>query len=209
MHLAADEEHVLWLALAAAQSQLGRLDERVKARALAIIDGGLGLELWEEAGATELAKRKPALAKLRDKLVGPQPARKTVKRPWRDVTDLRAGDVLSFGDGDSLQLLRVLRVDDARIGAAPIIGWLDWHGSRVPSDRRLRRLKVRLQDRVGPPRPDTYRVARHKRRDPDWTSLGFTLVAHVEPREEDAEAAPWSYTAWSGFVAILEQERKL
>lgn len=41
----ADEGHVLWLALAAAQHQVGRLDEDVKQRALAIIDSGRGLEL--------------------------------------------------------------------------------------------------------------------------------------------------------------------
>ncbi len=32
-HLDADEEHVLWLAPAATQSRLGRLDEEVKTRA--------------------------------------------------------------------------------------------------------------------------------------------------------------------------------
>ena len=205
-HLADDEKHVLWLALAATQSQLGRLDDQVKAKAIDVIDTGVGLELWEDAGAPQLAKRKAALAKLRDKLSGPQPVRKTVRRPWRDVTDLSAGDVLSFPPGDSLRLLRVLRVDDDRIGAAPIIGWLDSAGSRVPSERKLRRLKIRMQSHVGPTRPDTYRVARHKKKDPDWTSLGFNLVAHLEPRAEDADAQAWSYTEWTGFAAILERE---
>jgi hypothetical protein len=45
-----DEEHLLWLAPAAAQAQVGRLDEHVRARALEVIDGGGGLEEWEPAG---------------------------------------------------------------------------------------------------------------------------------------------------------------
>jgi hypothetical protein len=49
-HLDEDEAHVLWLALAAAQAGLGRRDDSVQDKALAIIDGGVGLELWEEAG---------------------------------------------------------------------------------------------------------------------------------------------------------------
>jgi hypothetical protein len=207
-HLGDDEDHVLWLALAAVQSQLGRLDEAVKTRALEVIDSGVGLELWEEAGTRELKKRKEALAKLRDKLTGPQVERKSVRRAWRDVTALKAGDVLSYRVGESLFLLRVLRIDDDRIGAAPIIAWLDWVGSRVPSERKLRRLKTRTRSDYGPTRAETFRVARHRKKDPDWTSLGFALVAHLPPRPQDASEQPWSYTAWTGLTAILEQNRR-
>lgn len=100
----------------------------------------------------------------------------------------------------------MLRVDDDRVGAAPILAGLDWDGSRVPPDRKLRQLKVRMQDRVGPTRPDTYRIARHRKMDPDWTSLGFTLVAHLEPLPEDGGTAAWGYTDWTGFVTLLERE---
>jgi Domain of unknown function (DUF4259) len=90
-HLDADEAHVLWLALAAAQSKLGRQGEEIKARALEVIDTERGLELWQEAGPKELRKRKNALAKLRTQLTGPQPARKAVRRPWRHETDHASG----------------------------------------------------------------------------------------------------------------------
>lgn len=43
-----DEVHVLWLALAAAQQQAGRLEDRVRDEALRIIDTGEGLEYWAE-----------------------------------------------------------------------------------------------------------------------------------------------------------------
>lgn len=50
--LDSDEEHVLWLALAAAQASLGRLDDAVKQRALDVIDHGRRLERWVEARTT-------------------------------------------------------------------------------------------------------------------------------------------------------------
>ncbi len=59
-HLDEDEAHVLWLALAAAQAQVGRLEDHVKAAALDVIDTGRGLELWEEAGPKDLpSARRP------------------------------------------------------------------------------------------------------------------------------------------------------
>lgn len=208
-HLDSDEEHVLWLALASTQSRLGRLDATVKARALEVIDSGRGLELWEEAGPSALTKRKSALAKLRDQLTGPQPARKRVIRPWRHETDLRPGDILSFTASNGLRaLLRVARVDEQRIGAAPILEWLDWNDESLPRDRRLRRLNVRTRrgQAGGPARPATFLVARYRKKDPDWHDYPFILAAQVPPRSGDELAQPWSYLAWEGMVALLERE---
>jgi hypothetical protein len=81
-----DEQHLLWLALAAAQSQVGRLRSDVRERALEIIDEGIGLELWEEAGPQALSRRRAALAKLRVKLTGPQPVAKQLRKPWGTST---------------------------------------------------------------------------------------------------------------------------
>ncbi|TCJ30786.1 hypothetical protein [Nocardioides jejuensis] len=210
-HLGEDEKHAFWLVLAAAQSALGRLDDNVKTRALEVIDRGIGLELWEEEGPRELAKRKASLAKLRTQLTGEQPVRKAVRRPWRDVTELAAGDVLAFETAGTLRLLRVLRIDDHRVGIAPIVGWLDWAGNRVPSERKIRKLKVRMRAHDGlrstQARSDTYRVARHRKKDPDWAGLGFKVVAHLRPRPEDTRAEAWSYTAWTGLARILESDR--
>lgn len=202
-----DEKHVLWLALAATQSALGRLSEDVKARALQVIDDGVGLELWEEAGAKDLQKRKLALAKLRNQLVAPQPTRKTVRRPWRHETDLRAGDVLTLGTSrGELALLRVLHVDDERVGAAPIVSWLDWRGVVLPTVPEIDRLPVRPISWSGPRgRLETFRVSRHRKKDPDWSDVGFTLAAHVPPRPEDAGAPGWTYLGWPVLVAHMER----
>ncbi|MDQ1485327.1 MAG: hypothetical protein QOJ62_1020 [Actinomycetota bacterium] len=209
-HLDADEEHVLWLALAATQSQLGRLDDEVHARALDVIDNGRGLELWEQAGPRELAKRKAALAKLRAQLTRPQPDRKTVRRPWRHETELLPGDILSFtASNGAMALLRVLRVDDHRVGAAPIVEWLDWTGRSLPGSWGLRRLKARggnLPALGGARRSATYRVARHRKKDQDWHDSGFVLAARVGPRPEDEEAAAWMHLEWRGLSLELERQ---
>jgi hypothetical protein len=205
-----DEEHVLWLALAAAQSKFGRLDAEVKSRALNVIDNGRGLQSWQEAGPKELTKRQAALAKLRAELTGPQPARKTVRRPWRHETDLRPGDVLSYtASNGSMALLRVLRVDDHRLGAAPIVEWLDWTGQSLPAGWRMRRLEARPGPQPvlrGVRGPATYRVSRHRKKDPDWHDSGFTLAARLPPRPQDAIAQARTYTAWQNLSGTLERQ---
>ncbi|MCQ1953939.1 DUF4259 domain-containing protein [Arthrobacter sp. zg-Y238] len=75
-----DNAAELWVTLAAAQSQVGRLDDEVKAAALDVIDQGSGLEEWEEEGPEELAERVAALQELRNQLTGPQPARMKLNR---------------------------------------------------------------------------------------------------------------------------------
>jgi hypothetical protein len=203
-----DEQHVLWLALAATQSGLGRLEDEVKARALAVIDNGVGLQLWEEAGPKELQKRQAALSKLRDQLIGPQPARKTLRRPWRHVTDLQAGDVIAFTSASGeLALLRVHRIDDDRDGAVPIASWLDWRGTTLPDGPDLARLEARPMSDPGPldvGRLETFCVWRPRKKDPDWIDVGFSLVARVPLTAQDADARPSTYLSWTTLAEHLE-----
>lgn len=208
--LDADDQPVFWLALAAAQSQVGRLDDQVKARALDVIDSGQGLERWQEAGPKQLARRVAALAKLREQLTGPQPPRKALRRPWRHETDLRPGDVLSFtASTGAVTLLRVARIDDHRLGAAPVLEWLDWHGTERPGDRTLRRLrarKVAFPGLGGPAQPDTYRVARFRAKDADWRDAGFVLATHVKPARRAARTRDGWHLGWSQLVQHIESE---
>src|SRR3954468_18862098 len=81
--LGEDEQYLVWLGLAAAQSQVGRLQSDVRDRAIQIIDQGIGLSLWEEAGAKALSGRRSALDELRVRLTGPPQAPKRVRKPWR------------------------------------------------------------------------------------------------------------------------------
>jgi hypothetical protein len=205
-HLGDDEAHVLWLALAAAQSDLGRLDESVKFKALQVVDQDIGLELWEEAGPKELVRRKAVLEKLRGQLTGPQKAPTKVRKPWAHVSDLVAGDVLAYRrPSGEYVLFRVARLDEHRFGTAPILRQLDWNKSSLPSERRLRRLKSLSETRPGSGVPSvSYRVARHKKKDPDWRDIGFSPVGRVDVAEDDTAFAPRSYTDWRGVSRSLD-----
>src|SRR4051812_11257563 len=74
-----DDGPVFWLALAAIQWQLGRLEDSVRARALDVIASGVNLRRWEqEATPSDVRKRRAALEKLREQLLGPFPPPKRV-----------------------------------------------------------------------------------------------------------------------------------
>ncbi|RKS74133.1 hypothetical protein CLV35_2635 [Motilibacter peucedani] len=210
--LDADEAHVLWLALAATQSQLGRLDEHVKVRALEVIDQGIGLQEWREAGSKELAARVSALTKLRRQLTGPPPPRRTVRRSWRYETDLAPGDVLSFtASNGRVALLYVARIDDSRDGAIPILARLDWTGSALPDDGTISTLPTRTQtvttllgDEV---RPDSCLTYLARRRDPDWQDTGFSRAGDRTLRGSTDEAIRFSTgSTWSQLATRLERE---
>jgi hypothetical protein len=207
-HLDVDEKHLLWLALAAAQHQVGRLEDDIRDRALQVIDHRIGLELWEEAGTKELAKREAALAKLRGQLTGPQPARKVIRRPWRHVTDLTPGAVLAWtAPTGAVALFRVVRINDHRVAASPVLERLDWNGMKLPSRWRLRRLRPRVRERhLGPPTVDISVVSRFRKKDLDWHDIGLEVVSVLEPRSSDATVQPVFYTAWRSLLTDLQRE---
>jgi hypothetical protein len=204
-HLGDDEAHVLWLALAAAQSALGRLDDSVKSEALLIIDGNVGLELWAEAGARELASRKAALAKLRKTLTGSQKPPAKVRRPWSHVTDLSPGDVLAYPLPDGKRaLFRVATLDAQRVGTAPILRRLEWGRASLPSGRKLATLKPLPETRPMDDKPSvSFRVARHRKKDEDWRDVGFEMVGQVPLPSEDGQFAPRTYTTWRALQTSL------
>jgi hypothetical protein len=72
---------LVWLALAKTQWQLGRLDQQVKAQALAVIDQGRELASWE--GSDLYGYRRAVLGRLRQQLTTPQPPRKRIRPPRR------------------------------------------------------------------------------------------------------------------------------
>lgn len=201
-----DEAHVLWLALAAAQAALGRLDDTVKAEALRIIADGTGLDLWAEAGTQELARRKAALAKLRDTLTGPQKASGRVRKPWSHATDLSPGDVLAYALPDGTRaLFRVARLDQHRVGTAPILRRLDWAKASVPTNRKIAKLKPLPETRPMDNKPSvSFRVARHRKKDEDWRDVGFALVGRVTPTSEDVKHVARTYTTWRALRTGLD-----
>lgn len=76
----------------------GILTDNVLDCAISMIDSGFGLELWAEAGAKTLEKRKKELAKFRDKLLSEQPPKKKIR------IDLHMSPIFDVGDLIAIQL---------------------------------------------------------------------------------------------------------
>ena len=76
----------------------GILTDEVRERAVEMIDSGFGLELWEEAGAKTLEKRKSILVEFRKKLLSPQPPKKKI------TIKLYLNPIFETGDLVAIQL---------------------------------------------------------------------------------------------------------
>jgi hypothetical protein len=116
---------VAWLALVVSQSELGRLDAAVAARAVQVIDSGTGLEGWKPQA---VAGRRATLAVVRARLTGPQPARQDIPVPR--PTSLQLGDVLAYRTAPGWYvLLRVARI----FRNEPVCALLDFAGPEIPA----------------------------------------------------------------------------
>ena len=210
--LDADEEPVFWLALAAAQSRLGRLEDEVRDRALAVIDSGRGLSRWDDLGPGLFAERTAVIEKLRTELTGPQPPRRTVRRRWRYVTDLEPGTMLAWTASTGVVvLLRVVQIRETREAAQPILERLAWDGHHVPKAdvmAGLPRAPVPTptsdgRHRTGP----LYGPYKAKSRDPDRADVGLTACGSVPARQGDEGdfLAGTDFLEWAGLPYQLER----
>ena len=199
----------LWIALAVLQSQWGRLRDDVKARALAAI--AKGPEEWWPDPKVRI-RRAAALARAAAKLNGPQPPRKRVRPPWREVTSLRTGDVIGIERDGKWFLARVVKIEDTRYGVAPLFLALDFVGRKLPSPEVIEGIKDRPPSRIPcPPGEDgvpryvlgAWHVGRARKSDPDFMDVGFRVVAHVRPRPGDDDLTLGGGSLWHGFVYTL------
>lgn len=76
----------------------GILTDDVRCRAVKMIDSGFGLDVWRESGKSALRQREKVLAKLREQLLSPQPARKRIK------PDVNIEQIFNDGDIIAVQL---------------------------------------------------------------------------------------------------------
>jgi hypothetical protein len=75
-----EDEPLFWYALADTQWKTGRLEPEVKAKALEWIERDGGLEPWLETPSKGKGWQK-TLAKLKEKLLSPQPKEKKIRKP--------------------------------------------------------------------------------------------------------------------------------
>jgi hypothetical protein len=128
-----------WLALAWTQWSIGRLDPRVKACALRIIDDNLDLKKWQ--GSPLYRKRERVLRQARAKIDAPQPAAKSIPKPlpvqlpgWEfsEIVGVR------MPNGKLALLHMIVYRASSRYGAkAPVVSILNWTGTDFPSAENL------------------------------------------------------------------------
>ena len=136
------EETAFWLALAATQHRLGRLENRVKRKAIQIIDSGTDLEAWSE-NPDLVKKRRATLAKLRAQLLTEQPPEKRISKRFRDSTDWLVGDLIAYERHDQRYLVfRVVGHHADRGGKFPVCELLNWTGVNLPTEAALRRCTI-------------------------------------------------------------------
>jgi len=134
------EVFVFWLALAATQSKAGRLEDRVRDKALEIIDSGLDLERWRETGNEK--QRQKHLMKLREQLTRPQPAPKRIRVERSYTPDFQDGDYVAFRlSNEEIVIMFVERVEpDERC----VVSFLDWKDKELPNVDRMRDLPKKV-----------------------------------------------------------------
>jgi hypothetical protein len=138
-----EESAVFWLAMASAQWQCGRLEPRVKAQALKIIEAGTDLHRWREDQKL-LKKREAVLAKLQSQLISPQPPEKRIPKRYRNTCDWEVGEVLVYRllSGKPF-LFRVIGFHSDKGGTSPVCEMLSWAGAEIPPEKILARLKTK------------------------------------------------------------------
>jgi hypothetical protein len=138
-----DEAPIFWLALAATQWSLGRLEQRVLNEALSIIETGTDLKRWEQ-NPKAYKKRKAILQKLRERLKSPQPARKKVKKQFKDFCDWQIGELISYRlKSDKTVIFQVVSFHEDLGGKSPLVVVLDYIGGMISDISQLNDVKLR------------------------------------------------------------------
>lgn len=195
------------LALAVTQSKIGRLDPEIRARALAALDNGADLGWWEEDNPKLVPKRRAVLEKARAQLTGPQPKRKRLRPPRKELCGLAAGDGLAVTMPNGLALFRVVRVKTHRLGETPILEELEFQGPELPAQAELDQLSAKTKSDIvlgsgtrfsGFDGPGPYKGT--------WEESGFRKVATFAPRPGDEEASYDAFIAWAIIPRLLRGE---
>jgi hypothetical protein len=137
---------VVWLALAATQVRVGRLEPRVRDHALEVIDTRSDLHRWADEPKL-CSQREGILAKLRTDLTGPQRLPTRIPRPIRSVWPFETGSIVTFVRSDGrrapFRVVGAFGEHGTRGGRIGIVEPLDWSGDVLPDAATLARLPAR------------------------------------------------------------------
>ncbi|WP_232667474.1 hypothetical protein [Pseudonocardia sp. TRM90224] len=190
-----DEVAVFWLALAHTQSKLGRLDDQTLRTALAILDSGADVDRWRAVGEKAARARSAALDRVRQQLVGPQPAPRRVRRPARPVSSLSEGEVLGYrARSGRIFLVRVAAMIDTAAQRSPLIRILDYAERALPSPEGL----AAIPDIADTAATDAVVIESARERPADH---GFEVIGRVpgssEPGRDPDRSCGWpAISSW-------------
>jgi hypothetical protein len=191
---------------AVTQSELGLLDPEVRDQAIAAIDRGGDLQLWQRDRPQLVDKRRAVLSEARALLSAPQPPRAHLQVPSPEISDLVAGDVLALDVPSGLVIFRVVRVDAIPTHELPVLEQLEYRGSAVPPLDLLERLPKR--DFPNPTLKDLGHCHIVVTADPGkWKQLGFRKIGRVQGREADSRRGGVYSTnrvSWSQILAYYQ-----
>jgi hypothetical protein len=184
-----DEACAFWLALADTEWRVGRLEDRVRDRALSIIASGEDLARFEH-DARLLKDRRKVLGGLTERLATPQRALVRIRPPFRSQSPVAVGDVFSFElpDGRSAYLRAVDVTGDERDNY-PTVEVLEWAGPGTPADPAWMRARPARR-----PWPDLLQLVRY-RKDPDPAERIVVLASGTvidRRRTLPAALVPWT-----------------
>jgi hypothetical protein len=214
-----DDSKIFWFALAAAQMETGRLSPAVRDQALQIIDAGGDVARWAAEDQSLARQRERVLAKLAEKLRGPQPKPKKLRRPTSLAVQFDRGDVVHVRNAADGSEGLFLVVDHQEYnGLHPVVEAYAWEGGRLPSEQELRELPLVVTDRsILPeqrvaPRPHMWVVMTHRRAAVFSEEIGSVIARGVKRgpsadfrRGALAASAPCvvSHTEWPGLVKAI------
>jgi hypothetical protein len=139
---------VFWLALALTQWKCGRLEDRVKQRALEVISDGSALRPW--VGGKSESKRRSALGAAMRQLQSPQPPPKKIAKKVLHTCEWEPGELIAYHmeSGDFI-VFRILGLWSDAGGTYPDCELLDWRGPELPSGGLLNATPVRSYRKYG------------------------------------------------------------
>ena len=198
----ADEGPVFWLAVARAQWDCGHLEPEIVSIVRKIIEQGVGLALWEEAGLKTLASRQRALQSFLAKLGTVNPRPKKPRKPRIAKAVFEPGDCLSatLPDGQYAALLvldEAIESGEEELGSN-LVAALRFHAAQQPTLSVFKARKWLLTRRTGKALKDAHAVCGGYRKSRDK----YELVGHIDILPNDP-TKPDSYTSWDQLPNVL------
>ena len=215
-----DDAPLFWIALAAAQMETGRLQPEVRDRALSIIASGGDVDRWQSEGNVRSARlRVRVLERLAEKLRGPQPAPKRLRRPPVHAVAFDIGDVVAVRSASGSREAIVLVVDEydyPRGHKHPVLEMLIWEAKRRPTVDEVLSLPPLLTDSDAPKsphlRPMMFVATTHRSDQAFGPHIGEIIAkgAARKPSGDYRNGAHFggevitSYGRWSTLAAMID-----